>query len=170
MPSASKPLSIDERLVVAAALDRILYDDPERFSSEDARLVRRLIPHSRVSWLSLGFRAETQGPSVGGEAAGVGQIDMEGDRKVVQGSVGEGVEWRCGQYKVSNYGEGLEVWQVMSNEFDEQPKGARLEFGSGEDPRRLLFFQPRDITIRIPFTSYHVGLRLGGWGPWKVAA
>ena len=168
MPSPPvKPLTIDERMLVAAALDRILYDDPERFAADDARLVRSLIPHTRTSWLSLGFRAETQGPSVGGEAAGIGSVDMEGDRKVVQGSVGDGDEWRCGQYKVSNYGDGLEVWQVMSNEFDEQPKGARLEFAA-EVPRGLLFFRPRDIAIRIPFTKYHVGLRLGGWGPWKT--
>ncbi|PWC54346.1 hypothetical protein [Azospirillum sp. TSO22-1] len=165
--SPVKPLTIDERLVIAAALDRILYDDPERFSAEDARLVRRLIPLTRTSWLSLGFRAETQGPSVGGEAAGVGPVEMEGDRKVTQGSVGEGDEWRCGQYKISNYGDGLEIWQVMSNEFDEEPKGARLEFA---DPIRLLFFRPRDVAITIPFTKYQVGLRLGGWGPWKVAA
>ncbi len=164
-----KPLSIDERMVVAAALDRILYDDPERFAAEDARLVRDLIPHTRISWLSLGFRAETQGPSVGGEAAGVGSVDMEGDRKVVEGSVGDGDQWRCGQYKISNYGDGLEIWQVTSNEFDEEPKGARLEFAAGT-PCRLLFFRPRDVAIPIPFTRYHVGLRLGGWGPWKVAA
>ena len=170
MPSPPvKPLTIDERMLVAAALDRILYDDPDRFAADDARLVRSLIPRTRISWLSFGFRAETQGPSVGGEAAGVGSVDMEGDRKVVKGSVGESHEWRCGQYKISNYGDGLEVWQVMSNEFDEQPKGARLEF-TAADPTRLLFFQPRDVAIPIPFTKYQVGLRLGGWGPWKVAA
>ena len=169
MPPTPAPLTIDDRMVVAAALDRILYDDAERFSAEDARLVRRLIPLTRTSWLSLGFRAETQGPSVGGEAAGIGSVDMEGDRKVVEGSVGDGDEWRCGQYKISNYGDGLEIWQVMSNEFDEEPKGARLEFEAA-GPTRLLFFRPRDVAIPIPFTKYHVGLRLGGWGPWKVAA
>ena len=169
MAAPPTPLTIDERLVVAAALDRILYDDPERFSADDARLVRSMIPLTRTSWLSLGFRAETQGPSVGGEAAGIGSVDMEGERKVVQGSVGDGEEWRCGQYKISNHGEGLEIWQVMSNEFDEEPKGARLEFSSG-NPLRLLFFRPRDLAIPIPFTKYHVGLRLGGWGPWKTAA
>jgi len=170
MPIPAKPLTIDERLIVAAALDRMLYDDPERFSADDARLVRGLIPESKVSWLSLGFRAETQGPSVGGQAAGVGEVDMEGERKVVEGSVGDGDEWRCGQYKLSNYGDGLEIWQVMSNEFDESPKGARLEFAPSGEPTRLLFFQPRDLALRIPFTNFHIGLRLGGWGPWKVAA
>lgn len=170
MPSPTDPLTIDERMLVAAALDRILYDDPDRFAADDARLVRSLIPRTRISWLSLGFRAETQGPSVGGEAAGVGSVDMEGERKVTQGSVGEGAEWRCGQYKVSNYGDGLEIWQVMSNEFDEQPKGARLEFAATDTPRRLLFFRPRDVAIPIPFTKYHVGLRLGAWGPWKMVA
>lgn len=163
-------LSIDDRFIVAAALDRILYDDPDHFAAEDALLLRRMIPRTRTPWLRLGFRAETKGPSVGGQAAGVGQVDMEGGKKVVEGGVGESTVWRCGQYKISNHGDDLEIWQVMSDEFAEEPKGARLEFGTAGEPERLTFFQPRDLELRIPFTSFAVGLRLGAWQMWKHAA
>jgi hypothetical protein len=163
-------LSIDDRLVIAATLDRIFYDDPDQFSREDAATVRRLIPHSRSAWLRLGFRAESQGPSMKGEAAGVGDVRMEGDKKIVEGNVGESTVWRCGQYKITNHDGDLEIWQVMSDEFAQDPKGARLEFGPTGEPERLTFFQPRDIELRIPFTSFAVGLRLGGWNYWKQAA
>ncbi|WP_247887350.1 hypothetical protein [Azospirillum sp. SYSU D00513] len=166
----ARPLSIDDRLVVAAALDRILYDDPERFAAEDARLVRGIIPNARTSWLRLGFRAESRGPGMSGQAAGVGQVDMQDEKRVVEKGMGEGPLWRCGQYKISNHGTDLEVWQVMSDEFAEEPKGARLEFGPTGEPRALSFFQPRDIELRIPFTKYAIGVRLGGWQEWKRAA
>jgi len=170
MPTPPTPsLTIDDRLVVAATLDRILYDDPDRFLPEDALTVRRLIPHSRSSWLRLGFRAERQGSSMKGEAAGVGDVRMEGDKSVVEGNLGESTVWRCGQYKISNHGGDLEIWQVMSDEFAQEPKGARLEFDAAGRPERLTFFQPRDIELRIPFTSFAVGVRLGGWQPWKWA-
>lgn len=164
---AAQSLTIDDRLVIAAALDRILYDDPERFAAEDALTVRRLIPQTRTAWLRLGFRAETQGPSMKGEAAGIGDVRMEGDKKVVEGGIGESAAWRCGQYKITNHGGDLEVWQVMSDEFAEQPKGARLEFDAAGTPERLTFFQPRDIELRIPFTDFAIGVRLGGWQEWK---
>ncbi|AWK87525.1 hypothetical protein [Azospirillum thermophilum] len=168
--SASSTLSIDDRLVIAAALDRILYDDPDRFAAEDARTVRRLVPYARSSWLRLGFRAETKGPSMRGEGAGgVGDVHMDGDKKVVEGGVGESTVWRCGQYKITNHGGDLEIWQVMSDEFAEHPKGARLEFDPRGEPERLTFFQPRDIELRIPFTSFAIGVRLGGWQDWKQA-
>ncbi|MBP2299501.1 hypothetical protein [Azospirillum picis] len=168
--TAAPGLHIDDRMVVAAALDRILYDDHDRFAAEDARMVRRMIPHSRSSWLRLGFRAETQGPSMKGEAAGVGDVRMEGDKKVMEGSVGESATWRCGQYKITNHGTDLEIWQVMSDEYAPEPKGARLEFDVQGEPERLTFFQPRDIELRIPFTSLAIGVRLGGWQPWKLVA
>ncbi|KAA0583538.1 hypothetical protein FZ983_02710 [Azospirillum sp. B21] len=163
-------LRIDDRMIVAAALDRILYDDPDHFAAEDARTVRRLIPYGRSGWLRLGFRAETQGPSMKGEAAGIGDVRMEGDKKVVEGSVGESTAWRCGQYKITNHGGDLEIWQVMSDEYAPEPKGARLEFDAHGEPERLTFFQPRDIELRIPFTSMAVGVRLGGWQFWKQVA
>lgn len=163
-------LSIDDRFVIAAALDRILYDDPDRFAAEDARLLRRMIPRTRTAWLRLGFRAESQGPSTSGRAAGVGDVRMDGDKTVREGGVGESAVWRCGQYKISNHGDDLEIWQVMSDEFAEEPKGARLEFGTTGAPERLTFFQPKDLELRIPFTGIAVGLRLGGWQPWKKAA
>lgn len=171
MPKPPAPsLSIDDRLVIAAALDRILYDDPDQFSPEDAGTVRRLIPQGRSGWLRLGFRAETQGPSMKGEAAGVGDVRMEGDKTVVEGNVGESAAWRCGQYKITNHGGDLEIWQVMSDEFAQEPKGARLEFDAAGTPEQLTFFQPRDIELRIPFTSFAIGVRLGGWQFWKRAA
>ncbi|TWA86634.1 hypothetical protein FBZ83_102428 [Azospirillum brasilense] len=163
-------LTIDDRFVIAAALDRILYDDPDQFATEDARLLRRMIPRTRSAWLRLGFRAESQGPSMSGRAAGVGDVKMDGDKKVVEGGVGEAPVWRCGQYKITNHGDDLEIWQVMSDEFAEEPKGARLEYGPTGAPERLTFFQPRDLELRIPFTGIAIGLRLGGWQPWKRAA
>lgn len=165
---AAQSLTIDDRLVIAAALDRILYDDPDHFTAEDALTVRRLIPQTRTAWLRLGFRAETQGPSMKGEAAGIGDVRMDGDKKVVEGGIGESAAWRCGQYKIANHGGDLEIWQVMSDEFAEQPKGARLEFDATGEPERLTFFQPRDLELRIPFTDFAVGIRLGGWQEWKT--
>ncbi len=170
MTEPAHSLTTDDRFVVAAALDRILYEHPDRFAAEDARLLRRLIPRTRTPWLRLGFRAERQGPSVSGQAAGIGPVDLKGDRKVVERGLGDPPVWRCGQYKISNHGDDLEIWQVMSDEFAEEPKGARLEFGSAGAPERLTFFQPRDLELRIPFTSFAVGLRLGGWQEWKRAA
>jgi hypothetical protein len=167
-PPPASPLSIDDRMVIAAALDRILYDDPQHFAAEDARTVRRLIPNARTSWLRLGFRAETKGPTMSGEAAGIGQVNMDEDKRVIERGMGEGPLWRCGQYKITNHGTDLEIWQVMSDEFAEEPKGARLEFGPDGEPRALSFFQPRDIELRIPFTKYAIGLRLGGWQEWKL--
>ncbi|HYH17379.1 MAG TPA: hypothetical protein VD995_02065 [Azospirillum sp.] len=167
MPGPTQPIAIDDRLVVAAALDRILYDDPERFSADDARTVRGLIPRARTPWLSLGFRAQSRGAGMSGQAAGVGQVDLKGEDTVVKGGIGEGPEWRCGQYKISNRGHGLEIWQVMSDEFDETPKGAWLDIDALGAPERLLFFQPRDIGLRIPFTALHFVIRLGGWREWK---
>ncbi|SMH60699.1 hypothetical protein [Azospirillum agricola] len=167
-PAAS--LTIDDRLVVAAALDRIFYDDPDHFAPEDAVTVRRLIPQGGSGWLRLGFRAETRGPSMKGEAAGVGDVRLDDEKTVVEGNVGESTAYRCGQYKITNHGGDLEIWQVMSDEFAQEPKGARLEFGAGGEPEQLTFFQPRDIELRIPFTSFAIGVRLGGWQFWKRAA
>ncbi len=171
MPKPPAPsLTIDDRLAIAAALDRILYGDPDQFLAEDAATVRQRIPPSGSGWLRLGFRAESQGPSMKGEAAGVGDVRMEGDKKIVEGNVGEAAAWRCGQYKITNHGGDLEIWQVMSDEFAEDPKGARLEFDATGQPEQLTFFQPRDLELRIPFTSFAIGLRLGGWQFWKRVA
>lgn len=169
MPEAADILPIDDRFTIAAALDRILYDVEDSFSSEDALLVRSLIPSTRSPLLRLGFRAEGRGPSVGGEAAGIGQVDLRDENKTVEGNVGVAKVWRCGQYKLSNSGQDLEIWQVMSDEFAEEPKGARLEFDTAGQPQRLSYFRPRDLELRIPFTRLAIGFRLGNWNEWKKA-
>src|SRR4051794_2042585 len=71
---ADKPL---DRFVVAATVDRLIYDSDTTFEPEDARVLLDVLPHRRTPWIELGVAGKMSGGSTRGFAAGVGNVDLK---------------------------------------------------------------------------------------------
>lgn len=161
-------MDLTQRLLAAQALDRIIYGDDHVFAADDARYLRRNVPIGRRPWFALKAKGSAPGSSVTGYSPGIGNVEAgrEEDRKFEYSSAREQV-WRCGQYKLIHERKALEIWAVMSDEFDEDPRGARLEYNVLGEPVRLLAFRPRMLELPIPFVGT-LAIGLSGWVVWKT--
>lgn len=158
-------LRIEDRLQATALLDRILYGDAATFAGEDAAVLRRLLPPLKTPWVRLAFFARHRDASSRGHAAGVGDVELPGETRTTEYASAPEPFWRCGQYKVTPVSGGLEIWKMM--EFDDDAPGARLRYHADGSASVLEVYDPRQVTLSIPFTVISIGLELSRWRPWK---
>lgn len=150
---------------VTATLDRIIFGDERTFPADDARLLRRVIPRQRRPFFGLTLRGIFPKGSTRGYASGIGNVEMETERKTRTVEVGGDRFVRCGQYKLLHERATLEIWPVLSQEVDEDAKAAQLVF-AGDEPVVLRCRTPKGITIPVPpFIS--LTLARVAWTDWK---
>jgi len=175
-PLVQTPLSqmgyqprMPDRLLLSALADRLIFGDPDTFSTEDARELARLLPDVRrwhsfmTDWLP-GFSSSVKlpGSSSAGFAAGVGQVSIKGEgRSFEYDSRGRRIV-RAGQWKLHRRGAMIQIEQVMSDDMDEG-RTAMLTFHPGEPMEMLLLAQ---VTLSIG--PLHIGF--ARFRPWKVPA
>jgi hypothetical protein len=158
-----------DRLVLSALADRLIFGDPDTFCADDARELVRLLPDTRrwhsfiTDWLP-GFSGKVNlpGSSSAGFAAGVGQVSIKGEGRAFEyDSRGRRIV-RAGQWKLSRRGFAIEIEQVMSDDMDEG-RTAMLAFFPGEE---------MELRIMAQATLAIGPLRIGmaRFRPWKVPA
>jgi hypothetical protein len=157
-----------DRFLIAAVVDRLIYENEETFSAEDARVLLDALPRKRSPWLQLGIAGKVSGGSARGFAAGVGdmRIKDEKDRQFEYNSAADAYT-RAGQWKVLVFTKRtrqyVEIEQVMADATDDG-RGALIGYdlagtALGMDIRfnrsYRLFWSP--VVVVFP-----------GWKPWKT--
>jgi hypothetical protein len=156
-----------DRLLITAVVDRLIFDDPETFSAEDARTLLQALPRKRVPWIEIGAKGQVSGGTASGFAAGVGTVRVDDERKrKFEVSTSADAYTRAGQWKLLRYdrrlGTHLEIEQVMADPLDEG-RGARLRFGADGTPLAMDIRVARNF--RLLFSWFVV--QIPGWKPWK---
>lgn len=94
-------LSMQDRFEVNAIIERIV-EPSEFFSASDALRLIEIFP---TTPRRLGFQAryESEGPGVQGHAAGVGDVQIDGDKKAKEINLNDPVTHRVGGYKIAHH-------------------------------------------------------------------
>jgi hypothetical protein len=156
-----------DRLLITAVVDRLIYDDAETFSAEDARTLLAALPRKRVPWIEIGAKGKVSGGSARGFAAGVGNVKVEDpEARKFDVSTSSDAYTRAGQWKLLRYdrraGTHVEIEQVMADPTDEG-RGARLRYAPGGVALGMDIRTVRNV--RLLFTWFI--LQIPGWQPWK---
>lgn len=164
MPASPQPV---DRLLIAAIVDRLIFGDPETFSTEDARALLQALPRKRVPWIEIGAKGQVSGGSARGYAAGVGTVRVDGDRKRnFEVSSASDAYTRAGQWKLLRYdrrfGTHVEIEQVMADPLD-AGRGARLRYAPDGAPLGMDIRVVRNFRLLFSWLV----VQLPGWTPWK---
>jgi hypothetical protein len=161
-------ISSNDRLLLSAIADRLIFGDEHSFRAEDATELARLLPTMPRANIfqrllpDLAVKGSLPGRSASGFAAGVGNISLkDNNRSFDFDSRGRRVV-RAGQWKLMRSGRGIEIEQVMADDGDDG-RTALVEFRQGEPVRMCL------LTI----VEFHIGplcLATGRFKPWKLPA
>jgi hypothetical protein len=164
--SKARTISADDRLVLSAIAERLIFDNAETFSRDDAReLDRRLPTPPGTRWLSrlwpdVVVGGSLPGRSSAGFAAGVGNISFKEDGPSFSlDSRGRRVV-RVGQWKLIRIGSDIEIEQMMADDSDEG-RTARIDFRRGEPVRMC-------IMVMVAFCIGRLCFSTGRFRPWKV--
>jgi hypothetical protein len=159
-----------DRFVIAATVDRLIYDSDTSFDAEDARLLLNSLPRKRSPWLQLGVAGKMSGGSSRGFAAGVGDVRIEPDKpRRFEYTTGSDAYTRAGQWKLMWIGKRtrqfVEIEQVMADATDDG-RGALICYEADGTPIRL------DIRVNRSFRLFWspVMVVIPGWKPWKLPA
>ena len=165
MPSDSVPF---DRFQVAAAVDRLIYGDPETFDPQDAVLLLSQMPRKPVPWIQFGIIGKMSGGSRRGYAAGVGDVKIKDNRdRQFEYHTADDAYMRAGQWKLMWIGKRdrqyVEIEQVMSVDAEEG-RGALLCFSGNGEPLRM------EIRVNRSFRLFWspVIVVIPGWKPWKL--
>jgi hypothetical protein len=170
-------VTMNDRLRLAALVDRMVYGDKDVFSRRDAaetlEIMRRVRPRRAFS-LAVKGNAGTR--STQGAAAGFGVVRFDEERKIDFDSEAEnGV--RAGQWKAHYYTprlplgrEIVEIEQMMGGPEDEG-RGARIEFRHGA-PLRMTIKRLRKASfpaLWIPGRGWlWISLGMPYFAAWKT--
>jgi hypothetical protein len=157
-----------DRFVIAATVDRLIYDSDTTFNPDDARLLLESLPRKRSPWIQLGIAGKMSGGSSRGFAAGVGDVQIkDGKDRQFQYATGEDSYTRAGQWKLMWIGKRtrqyVEIEQVMSDA-TEDGRGALIGYDQDGTPLRM------DIRFNRSFRLFWspVVVMFPGWKPWKT--
>jgi hypothetical protein len=159
-----------DRFVIAAVVDRLIYDNDNTFSPAEARALLDALPRKPSPWIQLGVAGKMPGGSSSGFAAGVGDVQIKGDRgRQFQFSTGGDAYTRAGQWKLMWIGKRtrqyVEIEQVMADA-TEDGRGALISYEADGIPIRM------DIRFNRSFRLFWSPLvvMFPGWKPWKTPA
>jgi hypothetical protein len=94
-------IDLNARLEAHAILDRLVADGPT-FSTEDARRLIELIPLAPSSRISFRGVFRRRGPGAKGHAAGIGDVNLEGEEKQSTFTLNVPASHRIGGYVVTH--------------------------------------------------------------------
>lgn len=169
-----RQLEIRDRMLLAAAADRLIYGSETHFNHTDAVTALNLVPiEPRQPW--FGFKATGTAGTKGsqGYAAGVGNAPFDEQRQF-SFDTDAGIGVRAGQWKLTRLAgrfgrETLEIEQVMSDEFD-GGRAARIEYRLRE-PLRMLARAPRSLSLPIGWSPkagfWWATFSFNAFVPWK---
>jgi hypothetical protein len=130
-------ISSNDRLLLSAIADRLIFGDEHSFRAEDATELARLLPTMPRANIfqrllpDLAVKGSLPGRSASGFAAGVGNISLkDNNRSFDFDSRGRRVV-RAGQWKLMRSGRGIEIEQVMADDGDDG-RTALVEFRPGD--------------------------------------
>ena len=156
-----------DRFVLAAIIDRLIYGDDASFDPQDARTLLDSVPRKPAPWIQLGIAGKFSGGSTRGYAAGLGDIKVRSDKdRQFQYATGGEASLRVGQWKLMWIGKRqrqfVEIEQVMADVTDEG-RGALLSYDAAGAPIRM------DIRFNRSFRLFWspVVIVVPGWQPWK---
>lgn len=162
--------AMPDRFVLAAIVDRLIYDSETTFSSEDARALLDELPHRPSPWIQFGIAGKFSGGSTKGVAAGVGDVSIKDDKeRQFQYNSSEDAYTRAGQWKLMWIGKRtrqyIEIEQVMADPTDDG-RGALICYEADGTPIRM------DLRFNRSFRLLWspVVLMFPGWRPWKTPA
>ena len=161
--------SAPDRFVIAATVDRLIYDSDTTFDAKDARTLLSVLPRRRVPMFEFGMRGKFSGGSTRGFAAGHGNVQMDDKERTFDYSSSTDLFTRVGQWKLMWIGrrnaQMIEIQQVMSD-VTEEGRDALIRFDLAGTPLAM------DIRIERSFRLFWspVVICIPGWLPWKTPA
>jgi hypothetical protein len=156
-------LDIAARLEAHALLDRLTTDGPT-FSREDARRLIALIPVSPRRRLSFTGLFQERGPGLRGRAAGIGDVELDGEGRKKRVSWNTPPVHRIGGYLVIHTPGQVVIdllWIATREDLSGQSCQLLYEVETGE-PQAMEISVQRTLTllvIRLAYISYI---------PWKT--
>ncbi len=157
-----------DRFVIAATVDRLIYDSETTFNPDDAGVLLDALPRKPSPWIQLGIAGKMSGGSTKGFAAGVGDVSIKDDKeRQFQYNSSEDAYTRAGQWKLMWIGKRgrqyVEIEQVMADATDDG-RGALICYEADGTPIRM------DIRFNRSFRLFWspVVVMFPGWKPWKM--
>jgi hypothetical protein len=157
-----------DRFVIAAIVDRLIYDSDSTFDPDDARTLLAELPRKPCPWIQLGVAGKMSGGSTKGYAAGVGDVRLKDDKdRRFEYTTGGDAYTRAGQWKLMWIGKRarqyVEIEQVMADATDDG-RGALISYEPDGTPIRM------DIRFNRSFRLFWspVVIMFPGWKPWKT--
>jgi hypothetical protein len=147
-------IDLNARLKAHAILDRLVADGPT-FLAEDARRLIDLIPvapSSRISFTSV-FR--TREPGAKGHAAGIGDINLEGEEKQTTFTLNVPASHRIGGYVVTHTPGHLDIelmWSETRADRTGQSCSLIYDVGTREPQKMRIAVQ---MSLRVLFITFN---------------
>src|ERR1700759_1096609 len=90
-----------DRFVIAAIVDRLIYDSDATFNADDARTLLAALPRKPSPWIQLGVAGKMSGGATKGYAAGGGDIRLKDNKdRQFEYTTGSDAYTRAGQWKL----------------------------------------------------------------------
>jgi len=155
---SDQELTVEARLEAHALLDRLTRDGPT-FSREDARRLIGLIPVAPRRRFSFTGVFKSRGPGLRGRAAGIGDVEVDGEGKERQVSWNAAPAHRIGGYVVVHTPGQVVIdllWIATREDLTGQSCQLLYDSETGE-PRAMEISVQRTLTllfIRLAYISY----------------
>ena len=153
---------MEARLEAHAILDRLTMDG-QTFSREDARRLIALIPVTPRRRFSFTGLFQGRGPGLRGRAAGVGEVDLEGEGKERRVSWNAPMSYRIGGYTLTHTPGQIVIdllWIATREDLSGQ--SCQLLYDETGEPRMM------EISVQQTLTLLFIRLAYISYVPWKT--
>ncbi|WP_201839089.1 hypothetical protein [Microvirga zambiensis] len=160
---SAQDLPMEARLEAHAILDRLTMDGPT-FSREDAKRLIALIPVTPRRRFSFTGLFQDRGPGFRGRAAGVGDVELDGEGKEKWVSWNAPAIHRIGGYTVSHTPGQVVIellWIATREDLSGQSCQLLYDIATGE-PKAM------EISVQRTLTLLFVRLAYISYAPWKT--
>jgi hypothetical protein len=160
---SGQELTVEARLEAHALLDRLTRDGPT-FSRDDAVRLIRLIPVAPRRRLSFTGLFKSRGPGLRGQAAGVGDVEVDGEGREKQVSWNAAPVHRIGGYLVTHTPGQVVIelmWIATREDLSGQSCQLLYEAETGE-PKAM------EISVQKTLTLLFIRLAYISYVPWKT--
>jgi hypothetical protein len=154
---------LNARLEAHAILDRLVADGPT-FPAGDARRLIELIPVAPGSRISFTGVFKRRGPGAKGHAAGIGDINLEGEEKRTTFTLNVPASHRIGGYVVTHTPGHLDIELMWSEtRSDQTGQSCSLIYDVGtREPEEMRIAVQKSLTVLF-ITFHYISLV-----PWKT--
>jgi hypothetical protein len=156
-------IDLNARLEAHAILDRLAADGPT-FPEEDARQLVELIPIAPSSRISFTGVFRKRGPGAKGHAAGIGDVNLEGEAKQTTFTLNVPASHRIGGYVVTHTPGHLDIELMWSEtRADRTRQSCSLIYdASTKKPEEMRIAVQKSLTVLFITFNYI------SFVPWKV--